>query len=402
MTWDAKTTEILHLAQELIAIPSVSTQPEPRWDEVRRAGGVLRAFFEWAGLEVHWLEPENARSPALFVFFPGTQGADVLWLGHFDVVGPEPDDSQFRPRIEGDYLWGRGAADMKTVVATVAVWMKDRRQAGPPYPRFGLLLIGNEEEGETDPVGTPHALAWYRERFGTLPAFYIAGERTEETGTQPYGGVCTESRGAVRMTFHLAGRRGHSGLVSQKRDLTRTLVQAVLDIEALARRYLTLDTRSGWYSQVRFPFLLAGKPGLFNVTPDEALLGVEVRPIPQDPLDAFLDAVRDYARTSGLDLEITSPAGGTRCDPENPYFQALLQALEQAWGQTPRLCKKLPASSIRYVPDGRGVVWGQSGIGPHSREERHYIPSILPYYQALEAYAERLLAMRGVTAAPEG
>ena len=41
------------------------------------------------------------------------------------MVEPEPDDSQFSPRIEGDYLWGRGAADMKTVVATNLVWMKD-------------------------------------------------------------------------------------------------------------------------------------------------------------------------------------------------------------------------------------------------------------------------------------
>jgi acetylornithine deacetylase/succinyl-diaminopimelate desuccinylase-like protein len=38
-----------------------------------------------------------------------------LLTGHFDVVDPDPDDSQFTPRIDGDFLWGRGAADMKTV-----------------------------------------------------------------------------------------------------------------------------------------------------------------------------------------------------------------------------------------------------------------------------------------------
>jgi hypothetical protein len=36
------------------------------------------------------------------------------------------------------------------------------------------------------------------------------------------------------------------------------------------------------------------------------------------------------------------------------------------------------------------VVWGQSGIGPHARDERHYIPSILPYYQALDRFAQFL------------
>lgn len=390
MAWDPKTQEILQLAQELIAIPSVSTEPNPRPEEVRRAGKMLQAYFEWAGLTTVWLEPDHAWTPALFVFFPQTERVHVLWLGHFDVVGPEPDDRQFIPRIEGDYLWGRGAADMKTTVATVAVWMKDRAQAGPPYPPLGLLLVGNEEEGETHPVGTPHALAWYRDTYGDLPAFYIAGERTEETGTRPYGAVCTESRGAVRITLWATGKRTHSGLAPAQSDLTRRLADAMSAVEDLARRYLTLDPATGWYSQVRFPFMVVGQPGLFNVTPDQGVLGIEVRPIPQDPLDAFLRDVETYAQKAGLEILVESPAGGTACDPANPYFQALLQALEEAWNQKPGLCKKFPASSIRYVPKGRAVVWGQSGIGPHSAEERHYIPSILPYYLGLEAYARRL------------
>ncbi len=74
------------------------------------------------------------------------------------MVEPEPDDSQFVPRIEGDYLWGRGAADMKTVVATYMVWMKDIMKAGAPYPNISLMLIGNEENGEAEAWGTPFVL----------------------------------------------------------------------------------------------------------------------------------------------------------------------------------------------------------------------------------------------------
>ena len=62
-------------------------------------------------------------------------------------VEPEPDDSQFVPRIEGDYLIGRGAADMKTVAATYLVWMKDVRRGGGPFPGIQLLLVGNEGTG---------------------------------------------------------------------------------------------------------------------------------------------------------------------------------------------------------------------------------------------------------------
>ena len=54
-----------------------------------------------------------------------------------------------------DSIHGRGAADMKTVVATYLVWMKDAMKAGAPYPNIALLLVGNEENGEAMVFGIP-------------------------------------------------------------------------------------------------------------------------------------------------------------------------------------------------------------------------------------------------------
>ncbi len=387
MPWDPITAEVLDLAQALIRIPSVSTLPAPRYDQVARAGRLLRDYLDRHGLVTRWLD--DGRTPALFAFFPGQEKPQVLWLGHFDVVNPEPDDRQFEPHIEGDYLWGRGAADMKTVVATLAVWMAHRRRQGPPYPSFGALLIGNEEEGETFPVGTPHALAWLR-RQGGEPAFYIAGERTEETGTQPYGALCTHSRGASRLYFEAHGTRDHSGIATA-RDLVAQLVDAYHATQRLARQHFTLNAADGWSTQVRFPFFLVGEEGLYNITADRGVLGVEVRSIPEDDMGPFVAALEAYAQQAGLHLVAESVTDGVAIDPANPYFRALQAAVEEAWGRPAALCRKKPASSIRYAPRDRGIVWGQSGWGPHRADERHYIPSIRPYYDALEAYARRLV-----------
>jgi hypothetical protein len=75
---------------------------------------------------------------------------------------------------------------------------------------------------------------------------------------------------------------------------------------------------------------------------------------------------------------------GIACDLENPYLKALIQSVRSASGQEPILGRKLPGTSARFAPGGQGVVWGQSGLGPHSKVERHYIPSIMPYYRSLE------------------
>jgi hypothetical protein len=78
---------------------------------------------------------------------------------------------------------------------------------------------------------------------------------------------------------------------------------------------------------------------------------------------------------------------GIKCDPDNPYLRALIDGVEQASGMSPKFGKKMAGTSARFAPGGQGVVWGQSGVGPHSKDERHYIPSILPYWQALENFA---------------
>jgi len=118
------------------------------------------------------------------------------------------------------------------------------------------------------------------------------------------------------------------------------------------------------------------------------VLGVELRPIPQDDLGSLEDELQAYCQAEGLELHIRVRENGIACDPDNPYLAALLSAVRQESAAEPRLGRKLPGTSARFAPGGQGVVWGQTGIGPHAANERHYLPSILPYYRALERLAE--------------
>jgi succinyl-diaminopimelate desuccinylase len=310
------------------------------------------------------------------------------------VVPPEPDDIQFEPRIEGDYLWGRGAADMKTVTATYMVWMKDALRKGPPYPQISLLLVGNEENGEGEPMGTPHVFSWLGENAGQdrnlVPKLLIAGERTGEKGNELWGEICTQNRGVMRFDLIVHGQRAHSSTSASQADLTDRLITARTDLLVTLGPYLTLKSEDGWQSQLRMPFIQVGTPGMYNVTPDYGELGVELRPIPQDNLADIQAELQQYCRDHELELKIHVMENGIICSPSNPYLTALKNTVRMLSGAEPRIGYKLPATSARFAPDGQGVVWGQSGLGPHSKEERHFIPSILPYYQALHGLSEQL------------
>jgi succinyl-diaminopimelate desuccinylase len=384
MTYPDKTSEILDLTQHLIRIPSVTACPEERLNEVHRAATFVDDYLRGHGLETRYFD---GKYPAVYAHFPIPSGkakpkraaeGSILLSGHFDVVEPDPDDSQFMPRIEGDYLWGRGAADMKTVVSTYLVWMKDILKAGKPFPNIALLLVGNEENGEAEAWGTPHVL----KALDLTPSLFIAGERTGEKGNELFGEICVENRGVMRFDVIARGAKGHSG-VAGSGDLSEKLITARTALNEIFSKHLTLKSADGWQSQAKFPFINVGTPGVYNVTAAEGILGVEIRPIPQDDTSALCKEVEDWCAKNGLEADFSVMENGVACDPKNPALSMLIEAVRQVSGEDPKIGKKLPGTSARFAPDGQMVVWGQAGIGPHAKDERHFIPSIEPYYKAL-------------------
>jgi succinyl-diaminopimelate desuccinylase len=391
ISYPDKTTEIVALAEELIRIPSVTACPEERIGEVSRAARLVYDYLGNHGLVVKLFN--QGKYPAVLATFPGVASAPVMLSGHFDVVPPEPDDSQFVPRIDGDYLWGRGSADMKTVVATYMVWMKDALRNASPYPPISLLLVGNEENGEGEPMGTPHVLQLLEQsaKNGSdlFPKLLIAGERTGEKGDELWGEICTQNRGVMRFDLIARGEKAHSGVAAAPADLTERLLNARTDLMVILGSRLTLKSQDGWQSQLRMPFIQVGTPGVYNVTPDYGLLGVELRPIPQDNLEDIRKELIKYCQANNLELKVQVEENGIICSSDNPYLMALINTVRTLSGTQPVIGRKLPATSARFAPLGQGIVWGQSGVGPHSSGERHFIPSIMPYYQALHQLARQ-------------
>jgi succinyl-diaminopimelate desuccinylase len=386
-----KPSEIIQLAEQLIKIPSVTACPEERLDEVRKAITFILDYASGTRLSVRYFN-EN-KYPAVLLGFPEFPSAPVMFAGHVDVVAPDPDDRQFVPRIEGNYLWGRGSADMKTVVATYLVWMKDRLKTGSSQVPINLLLVGNEENGEGQPFGTPHVLKKMQVEHSYQPEIIIAGERTGENGDELWGEICTQNRGILRFDIIAKGVKTHSGVSLTKNTfgsstISDRLLAARDEIQIIASKFLTLEGDSAWKSQLNYPFLHVGSVGIYNITPSEGILGVEIRPIPGDDIESFHNEVNQYCKRKDLILSTKVMEPGISCDLENQYLIRLIQAVQKASNKLANIGKKLPGTSARFAPAGQGVVWGQAGIGPHSSNEKHYIPSIMPYYKSLDIFAD--------------
>jgi acetylornithine deacetylase/succinyl-diaminopimelate desuccinylase-like protein len=197
-----------------------------------------------------------------------------------------------------------------------------------------------------------------------------------------------ENRGVMRFDVIARGAKGHSGIAGTG-DLSERLINARTALNEIFAKHLTLKAADGWQSQAKFPFINVGTPGVYNVTAAEGILGVEIRPIPQDDTSALRQEVEAYCAENNLEAKFSVMENGVACDPNNPALKALIEAVKQAGaGSEPRIGRKLPGTSARFAPGGQAVVWGQTGIGPHAKDERHYIPSIEPYYRSLNELAK--------------
>ena len=136
--WERAGDELIESLCALIRIPSINPPPADAPDGELRAARWIAASLEDAGLVADVFEPVPGRgSVTARLRGDGSGGEPLLLLSHLDVV-PAPPDRWTHDPFGGDvadgYVWGRGAVDMKDLVAMELAVMRllaaEARRAG--------------------------------------------------------------------------------------------------------------------------------------------------------------------------------------------------------------------------------------------------------------------------------
>jgi acetylornithine deacetylase/succinyl-diaminopimelate desuccinylase-like protein len=210
----AHTDAALGRLQELLAIPSISTDPTYAEHLQRGADWVVHALRE-AGLEADIVA--TAGHPiVLGRTRQARPGRHVLFYGHYDVQPPDPLEAwtspPFEPTVRDGNLYARGASDDKGPVCcfieALRAWQAV--DGGPPV-NVTVLIEGEEEIGS---VNTSRYVAEHHRQLVADPADTVAliSDTTmwnRETIAITYG-----LRGALFFDVQLHGpkRDLHSGL----------------------------------------------------------------------------------------------------------------------------------------------------------------------------------------------
>ena len=122
-----------------------------------------------AGIDAKLLAEDPDR-PNLVARLPGREtpgAAPLLLYGHVDVVpasGQEWRHPPFEGVVEGGYVWGRGAMDMKGGVAMLLAAFLRAKIEGTPLPGDVILALVADEEAGSD-LGAKYLVERHPELF---------------------------------------------------------------------------------------------------------------------------------------------------------------------------------------------------------------------------------------------
>jgi acetylornithine deacetylase/succinyl-diaminopimelate desuccinylase-like protein len=368
------------LADEAVAV----LQRLLRFDTVnppgreRPAQEYLAALLREAGLEVVLDGPDPER-PNLVARLRGRADGPVLGLlSHVDTVGADPAGWRHDPwsgALDGGYVWGRGALDMKsqTAAEVVAACALARSGWRPAAGDLLVICVADEEVGGT---GAEWLCA---ERPELVRCDYLLNEgdgaQTEVDGRRLYG-VSLADKGVFRFVLTTDGAAGHASVPTIADN-------ALLKLAPLLQRMA--DRRPAWDVGAGPRALLAGlgysvdgdpsaalealrarapelaplvEPMLrvtlaptmveasreYNVIPAEARLYVDCRVPPGMEEAAVLARVREVLGADGYRLEFTETVVGNGSAVASPLMDAL-----QRWvARTDPEAACLPTISTGY------------------------------------------------------
>lgn len=215
-------SETLELTKQLISQPSVT--PNDAGCQAIIAERLQKVGFHIENLrfgEVDNLWARRGKEAPLFVF-----------AGHTDVVPTGPVDAwnshPFTPTVREEFLYGRGAADMKSGIATMVIAAENFIRHHPDFKGSIAFLITSDEEGPSID-GTKKVIETLNKRNEKID-YCIIGEASCEKmiGDQ----VRIGRRGSLSGKLTIFGKQGHVAFPEHANNPIHAAASALDDLTA--------------------------------------------------------------------------------------------------------------------------------------------------------------------------
>ena len=342
-------TRTLHLAEQLIALPSITPLDEGCLE-------LLAQRLQPLGFVCERLDsgPADFRVSNLWAKRPAAQSGQALsaiktivFAGHTDVVPTGPlaqwSSDPFTPTHKDGKLYGRGASDMKTSIAAFVVAVEEFLAAYPDAPLNIAFLLTSDEEGPSVD-GTKVVVEQLRARGEPLD-YCIVGEPTsvERTGDMIKNG----RRGTLSGKLTVRGIQGHIAYPQLARNPIHQALPALAELAATV-----WDQGNAFFPPTSWQISnIHGGTGATNIIPGDVVVDFNFRFCTESTAESLQQRVHAVLDRHGLEYDLRWTLGG------QPFLTTpgeLVTAVQQAIAGETGLSTEL--STTGGTSDGRFIA----------------------------------------------
>jgi succinyl-diaminopimelate desuccinylase len=325
----------------------------------------------------------------------GTPGPVLCFLGHTDVVPPGPREAwssdPFVPEIRDGFLYGRGAADMKSGVAAMVCALETFVAANPTHPGTVALLLTSDEEG--DAIDGVRRVVEHFRSTGQRIDFCVTGE---PSSIKQLGDLIRVGRrGTLTATLTVRGVQGHVAYPERARNPIHQAMPALAELAA--RRWddgYALDSPNPFPpSSMQISNIHSGT-GANNVIPGTCEIVFNFRYNPGWRAEQLESEVHALLDRHGLDYTIRWQRGGEPFLTSEGRLRAVVREVLRAHcGTVPEESTGGGTSDARFIaPLGAEVIeFGPINASIHKVDERVALDELERLPAIFQDIAERLL-----------
>lgn len=377
---------VLEKARALIARPSVTPEDAGCLDLI--ASWLVPLGFSIERIDVGGVSNLWARRGP--VGKPG--GKLICFAGHTDVVPTGPlaqwTSPPFEPTVRDGYLYGRGAADMKSSIAACVVAMERLASRRPASADFSLaLLLTSDEEGDAID-GTVRVVEALKARNETID-FCIVGEPTcvERLGDTMKNG----RRGSLSAKLTVHGVQGHVAYPHLVKNPVHLAAPVLAELAAT-----TWDAGNDYFPPTSFQISNAhAGTGAGNVVPGSFVIDFNFRFSTASTVEGLQSRVHQLLDRHGLDYDIAWTLGARPfLTPRGELCAALAAATAEVTAIATELSTTGGTSDGRFIADicPQLVEFGPVNASIHKVDECIAVADLEPLARIYELTFDRLMS----------
>ncbi len=342
-------SETLELTRALIEQPSLTPNDEG-------CQCLLAGRLEPLGFEVEWL-PFGEVSNVIFTHghANGPDQPSLWFLGHTDVVPPGPLEDwtspPFKAEVRNNFLYGRGAADMKGAVAAMVIAAEELVREHPDHTgQIGILLTSDEEGEAVD--GVKQVAQILRQRNGA-PSWCVVGEPSSQKKLGDTVRIGRRGSTHARLTVH--GIQGHSAF---PQALDNPIHRLTTFLDALIKIQWDEGDENFPPTHCQVTNIHSGT-GAENVTPGHAEAWFNFRNSPASPSEVIRSKIEALLQQLGIErYDLSWRVSGEPFRSEAGALRtAVIEILQNELGVKPELNTGGGTSDGRFIaPLGTEVL----------------------------------------------